>query len=291
MKWMYNGQLYEENELKIPANDHGFLYGVGLFETFRVYDGVPFLFNEHLARIQNGLPLIGINYQIEQKVFKEELQILLNANNLENAYVRLTITAGTAPLGLPTEMYQNPSVLWQIKNLGPLEDELPIKNAYILKQKQNLPETNIRLKSLNFLNNVLAKQEITTLKNTEGFFLNTDGFLAEGIVSNIFFVREGQIYTPSIETGILNGITRQYVIKLSKENNFTVNEGFYHIEDIFTADEVFITNSIQEIVRIVSVNDKIFSTNNSSLTSFLASLYKQSIKEAIRNKGSESIEA
>lgn len=280
MKWMYNDQIVWEKELKISVNDHGFLYGVGLFETFRVYNGVPFLFKEHLERLQEGLGLIGINYNIELEIMNNQLKLLLEQNSLNNAYVRLTITAGEEPLGLPTKEYKNPSILWQIKPLGPLVEEVDSKDGVILKVQRNQPETSIRLKSLNFLNNVLAKQEIMGINNAEGFFLTKDGFLAEGIVSNLFFVVEGVLYTPALETGILNGITRQFILQLSYKSNIPVDEGFFSPDILYKADEIFITNSIQEVVKIKSINNIEIPLKEDGITDYLIKAYKAAIKKA-----------
>lgn len=279
MKWMYNGQVVEEKDLKISISDHGFLYGVGLFETFRVYNGVPFLFKEHMDRLQEGLNIIGIKYFIDLNIMSNQLKLLLKQNSLNNAYVRLTITAGEGHLGLPTKEYTNPSILWQIKPLEPMTYEAGSKGGIILKLHRNQPETIIRLKSLNFLNNVLAKQEIMGINNVEGFFLTKEGFLAEGIVSNLFFVVEGVLHTPALETGILNGITRQHVLQLSYKSNIQVNEGFFKPDILFKADEIFITNSIQEIVKINAINNIEIPLKEEGLTDYLIKAYKAAIKK------------
>lgn len=288
MIYLCNEQLIKDTELKVSVNDHGFLYGVGLFETFRVYDGVPFLFYEHIQRLIQGLKFIGISHEIEIYKMKSLLKCLLKANCLENAYVRITVTAGIAPLGLPTEEYNNPTIIWQIKPYQSLTEDFPLnKKAVILKTKRNIPESDIRLKSMNFLNNIIAKQEILHLKEVEGIFLTNEGYIAEGIVSNIFFVQKNRIYTPSLETGILNGITREHVIYLSKKNRIPVIEGLFRLEHLINADEIFITNSIQEIVPIINFENKNYIIDNDSITSFLIKEYKASIKKKIeQNKGS-----
>ena len=282
MKWMFNQQLMNEEEVTIPASDHGFLYGVGLFETFRVYEGVPFLFEEHLNRMQQGLEWIGIRFIINHQEMKDQLSRLLQANHLKNAYVRLTLSGGTALLGLPIEPYQHPNLLWQMKELPAFEENINSwKRAVFLKIKRNLPETEIRLKSLNFINHVLAKQEISHLEQTEGIFLTQEGYIAEGIVSNIFFIKQGKVYTPSLTTGILNGITRQHVIFLCQINQISIEEGLFRTEDLLTADEMFITNSIQEIVPVRFIQDKELKIGSETMTDQISRLYKHSIKETI----------
>ncbi|MCK5357513.1 MAG: aminodeoxychorismate lyase [Elusimicrobiales bacterium] len=283
MKLMLNGELLEEDKLKISVNDHGLLYGVGLFETFRVYNGTPFLFKEHMKRLQEGIDFLGINLKIEKKQMLSQLNRLLEINQINNAYIRLTVTGGKAPLGLPSGKYDHPSVLWHIKSIEPFQEEAPEgKSAVFLKTKRNTSETNTRLKSLNFLNNVLAKQEIMHLKKTEGIFLSQKGNIAEGIVSNIFFVKQEKVYTPSLDTGILNGITRQHVLLLCKQNDIPIEEGLYLPTDLIDADEIFFTNSIQEITPIRNLDGRKLDYRIDGITNTLISLYKKSIKEVIK---------
>lgn len=291
MKWMFNDKLLEQNEVKISASDHGFLYGVGLFETFRVYNGTPFLFAEHLERLNMGLMELKIKTNINIAQLQISLNRLLVENNLKDAYIRLTVTAGEEPLGLPTTEYSNPNVLWQIRPLNTFSEKISAgKKAVFLQTRRNLPETATRLKSLNFLNNVIAKNEIMHLENTEGIFLTNQDYVAEGLVSNIFFVKNNQVFTPSLVTGILNGITRQHIIKLCFQDNISINEDLYTEKDLINADEIFITNSIQEIVPIIKLEDKGYPFIRDSLTTLLAMRYKETIIEDCRIKGGGFIE-
>ncbi len=285
MKWIFNHEIVEEDQLTIPVKDHGFLYGVGLFETFRVYDGLPFLFKEHIQRLQAGVELLGIDYSLDEKKLFQELKRLLRVNDLSNAYIRLTVSAGTAPFGMPTEKYRKPSILWQIKEMPPLSDS-PImdKKAVLLKTRRNSPETSYRLKTLNFLNSIVAKQEIMDKENTEGFFLTSEGYLAEGIVSNLFFVKSKKLYTPDLSTGILKGITRDKVIQIAGLLNYPVITGYFDPEELLDADEVFITNSIQEVVPIVQFEERYFNYNSESLVFQLIREYKRCIKIQLKQK-------
>ncbi len=282
MIWLYNEQFIKDDELKISVKDHGFLYGVGLFETFRVYNNTPFLFKEHLERLQKGLKIIGINKKTDYPKMLRLLNDLLKANKLDNAYVRITVSAGIAPLGLPTEEYKEPAFIWQIKSLEPLEkDILSVKNATLLKTKYNSLGSNIGLKSISFLNNVIAKQEIKHLENTEGIFITNEGYIAEGIVSNIFFVRKKKLYTPSLKLGILNGITREYIIYLCEKNNIIYEEGFYKYKDIYDVDEIFISSSIQGIVPIKRFEKIDYKFNSYGITQLLNKEYKIAIRNSI----------
>jgi 4-amino-4-deoxychorismate lyase len=244
-----NGQFISKEDARISPFDHGFLYGIGLFETFRVYDGHPFLLDDHLERLNQGLAELSIQQQYTRKEIKNILQELLEKNQLTNAYIRLNVSAGLGEVGLQVEPYLQPNLIIFPKPLPPA-GELIEKKAVLLKVKRNSPEGNQRLKSHHYLNNVLAKREIGDFPDVEGIFLNEQGYLAEGIVSNLFWIKGNVLYSPSLHTGILNGITRQFVIQLGRQHKLQVKEGFYSIEQALEADEMFVTNSIQEIVPI-----------------------------------------
>ncbi|NHC40145.1 aminodeoxychorismate lyase [Bacillus sp. MM2020_1] len=247
----FNGQFVKKEEVKISPFDHGFLYGMGLFETFRVYEGHPFLLDDHLERLNKGLEVLNISFRFDREEVYSNLQELLEINNLTNAYIRLNVSAGIGDVGLQVEPYMEPNILIFPKPLPPA-GELVEKKAVLLKLRRNSPEGKERIKSHHFMNNILAKREIGNAADVEGIFLTKDGYLAEGIVSNIFWLKGKVLYTPAVNTGILNGITRQFVIELGKKNNLSVAEGFYTVENALQADELFVTNSIQEVVPITS---------------------------------------
>lgn len=252
-----NGHFINKEDALISPFDHGFLYGIGLFETFRVYDGHPFLLDDHLERLNQGLAELSIQQQYTRKEIKNILQELLERNQLTNAYIRLNVSAGLGEVGLQVEPYLQPNLIIFPKPLPPA-GELIEKKAVLLKVKRNSPEGNQRLKSHHYLNNVLAKREIGDFPDLEGIFLNEQGYLAEGIVSNLFWIKGNVLYSPSLHTGILNGITRQFVIQLGWKNNLQIREGLYSIEEALEADEMFVTNSIQEIVPITSFEGRNF---------------------------------
>ncbi|WP_174734838.1 aminodeoxychorismate lyase [Mesobacillus harenae] len=244
-----NGEVIKKEDVRISPFDHGFLYGLGLFETFRVYEGHPFLLDDHLERLNEGLRLLNIEVQYNRAQVYNILKTLLKKNQLTNAYVRFNVSAGNGEIGLQTDVYTEPNLIIFMK---PLLSSLEIaeKEAILLKINRNTPEGSYRLKSHHYLNNVLAKREIGQEPESEGIFLNADGFLAEGIVSNLFWIKDGVLYTPSVNTGILNGITRQFVIRMAKNAGIEVIEGMFLTEQAESADEMFLTNSIQEIVAV-----------------------------------------
>ncbi|KGA96319.1 4-amino-4-deoxychorismate lyase [Alkalihalobacillus alcalophilus ATCC 27647 = CGMCC 1.3604] len=251
-----NDQIIDSKEAKISVFDHGYLYGVGLFETFAIYDGHPFLLDDHFLRLQEGLKQIGIDWFMEKEEAVSILQQLLKANRLKDAYVRWNVSAGPQEVGLFAGVYKEPTLTVLIKPL-PAKRTIP-KKVEILALRRNTPEGRVRLKSHHYLNNLLAKREMVhNSPDVEGVFLTEEGYVAEGLVSNLFWVKNGQVYTPSVATGILNGVTRQFVITLLRKANLKVEEGLYQLHELEAADEIFMTNSIQELVPLILEDNQI----------------------------------
>lgn len=246
-----NGEVVRKEEARISPFDHGFLYGMGLFETFRVYNGHPFLLDDHLERLNQSLKAINIEAGYTRERVLEMLEMLLGKNGYYNAYIRMNVSAGNGEIGLQTDSYKNPNTIIFCKPLPPRNASAE-KQAVMLEIPRNTPEGAERLKSHHYLNNILAKKEAGDDPGIEGIFLTRDGYLAEGVTSNLFWIRDGQLFTPSLQTGILNGITRKFVIRLAEKLEMNVQEGLYRPEAVRDADEVFVTNSIQEIVPISS---------------------------------------
>lgn len=249
-------------EAVISVMDHGFMYGMGLFETFRTYRGRPFLLDRHLERLRSGCRELGIRYDAQEELLQYEIAQLLEANELLEGYIRLTVSAGAGPLGLPLEDYAEPSVIVYVKPLPPISSELYTqgKELWRLTTPRNTPEGRIRLKSLHYMNNILAKRELAGLIRDvqlagmpEGLLLTAEGYLAEGIVSNLFFVRGGKLYTPEIGTGILPGITRSFVMEIAKRQGLQYAEGYYTWDELIEVEEIFLTNSIQELVPVTTL--------------------------------------
>jgi 4-amino-4-deoxychorismate lyase len=260
VKLYVNGNIISEEQAVVSIYDHGFLYGIGLFETFRTYGGKPFLLDRHLERMARGLGELSIQHQLDPVEISSIISDLLQANGLEEAYIRYTVTAGTDVLGLPSTSYDKPTVIVYMKPLPPKNPHLDLagKALQLLELRRNTPEGSIRHKSLHYMNSILAKRELARYLQSagaEGLMLDAQGHLAEGIVSNVFFVKNDRLCTPAISTGILPGITRDYVLEVTKALGIYAEEGLYHWEDLLAADEVFITNSIQELVPITSLYD------------------------------------
>ncbi|TLS34994.1 aminodeoxychorismate lyase [Pseudalkalibacillus caeni] len=266
-----NGRVLKEEEAKISPFDHGFMYGLGVFETFRVYNGHPFLFDDHFDRLQSSLAALNIKLNVNKASVLHDINELLKVNQLKDAYVRLNVSAGDNAVGLTVEKYENPNVIIYMKPIGqPAQVE---KNAVILQIRRNTPEGPLRLKSHHYLNNILAKREVGPDPSVEGIFLTDQGHVAEGIVSNVFWVKDGKVFTPSLSTGILNGITRQFIIELLAFLNIKVEVGHFTKEHLLDCDEAFVTNSIQEVVPVKKLEGKSLPGAAGEITDKLHSYY------------------
>ncbi|WP_313237562.1 aminodeoxychorismate lyase [Sporosarcina ureae] len=271
-----NGKQVVAEELQISPFDHGFLYGLGFFETFRTYEGRVFLYKSHMIRLRSALA----DYRIEMRYSDEEIlsaiHSLYKENGYEDGYYRLNVSAGVHNIGLAPTQYEQPNVLIFQKSLHlpPVHTE---KDGVWLATTRNEPESVVRHKSHQYANNVKGRLELTSLKETEGLFVTSDGYVAEGITSNVFWVKQGQLYTPSLETGILPGTTRAFVIEMAGEIGLPIHEGLYMQDELESADEVFITNAIQELVPIRQVGEVLFYGKEGSVYQRLHAGYQQAV--------------
>jgi 4-amino-4-deoxychorismate lyase len=257
MKLWMNGTIGNESEAVIPITDHGFLYGMGLFETFRTYGGRPFLIKRHLQRLQAGCEELRISYAPDERDVLQAVSMLLEANGLADAYIRWSVSAGAAPLGLPgLNGYTSPNVVMLAK---PLPDgTVKGKELHMLSLRRSTPEGTVRRKSFHFMNNILGKWELaerTKEPAAEGLFVDATGCVVEGIVSNVFHVKDGTLYTPSVSTGCLPGVTRDLVLELAERLGIVTREKSYPWEALLEADELFVTNSIQEMTPVYRLYD------------------------------------
>lgn len=249
-----NGQYIKTEDLRISPFDHGFLYGLGFFETFRTYEGKVLFFEEHLQRLLQALE----KYRIHMPYTKEELKVVIAQLNTlaggQDGYFRINVSAGEHDIGLQPKEYPKPNIIVFRKELHnvPRGQE---KTAQWLETRRNSPEQDIRVKSHHYGNNVLGRFEMPSLAMQEGFFLTEAGYVAEGVTSNIFWAINNILYTPSLETGILPGITRAWVIDQAQLFGLQVREGLFSKEELEQATECFITNSVQELVPIREIEE------------------------------------
>lgn len=272
-----NGKFVLPDEAKISVFDHGFLYGDGLFETMRSYNSRVFLLDKHLDRLEQSAREMGLALPFSRADITMVLQELIKLNG-PNLYIRLTVSRGPGPVGIDPGLCHAPTVAITSRETK-YNEHLYEKGAraVFVKTLRNLSgATWPEIKSLNFLNNIMAKREVIAAGADEGFMMNFRGHVAEGTVSNIFIVEKGRILTPSFETGILPGITRAKVIELAGEAGYQLGEQVLDKEKVLTANEVFFTNSGSEIVPVTLLDDKKVGTGTpGEVTMELLDLYRR----------------
>jgi branched-chain amino acid aminotransferase len=253
-----NGSLVPEGEAVVSVYDHGFLYGDGIYETMRSYGGAVFLLDEHLGRLERSASLIGLTLPLDGDALRAAIHETLQANELADAYIRITVSRGEGPPGLDPALCEKPTVVIFTGQMKPYPPEFYDRGVPLIVAgtRRNLREAlDPRIKSLNFLNNILAKREALAAGAFEALMLNHEGFLAEGTVSNVFLVARDVVCTPSLECGILDGITRGHVMGLAREEGLDVVEGKFTRGMLHGAEEVFLTNTSMEVMPVGRVDD------------------------------------
>ncbi|MFH1710575.1 MAG: aminotransferase class IV [bacterium] len=254
MSAWFNGKLMPKNNVRIDPLDRGFMYGDGVFESLRTYNGRPFMLDEHLKRLYKATKLL----HIKALDLKSAVLRTLKADGHKESYIKIMITRGVAAgHGLdPKNVISKPTILITADKLKGYPPATYLKGWSAIITDIKRGDTLANTKTLNYANNILAKFEASERNASEAIMLTCDGFLAEGTVSNLFFVKHGILYTPSLKSGILNGITRALAIKLAKKSKIEVIEGYFGKEKLYSADECFITFSGGGIVPIVKVDNK-----------------------------------
>jgi len=255
-----NGELVPAGEARISVFDHGFLYGDGLFETMRAYNGRVFKLKEHLDRLENSARLMELNLPWNRESLGLAVYAVLDANELANAYIRLTVTRGEGPVGIDPRLCSRPNLVIMARELPPYNEQLYAEGVKIIivNTRRNLMDAcPPEIKSLNFLNNIFAKMELNRAGVTEGIMLNHRGEVTEGTVSNVFIYKDGRLLTPAPECGILPGITRATVLAIARNAGLSVAETVINTEELLAAREVFMTNSGSEIIPVVQVGETV----------------------------------
>ena len=237
--------------------DHGFLYGDGVYETLRAYGGRIFMLRKHLARLRRSASLIGLDVPIIEQDWTPLLQEAMTRNALSDAYLRITISRGEGDIGLDPRLCPRPTVVVISLPLQPYPAHLfqTGVNLAIVSVRRNLAAAlSPQIKSLNFLNNILAKQEAGRSGAFDGLMLNAEGHITECTTSNIFFVKDGCVRTPSVACGILDGITREVVLSLAREQEIPLQEGQYTPDAVIEADECFLSNTTMEIMPVSDID-------------------------------------
>jgi branched-chain amino acid aminotransferase len=254
-----NGEFVPKEEAKISVFDHGLLYGDGVFEGIRSYDGRVFKLDKHLQRLYNSAKAIRLKIPLDVEEMEEVVLETLRRNNLRDAYIRLVVTRGVGDLGLDPDKCPEPTVfiitdkivLYPQKSY---DEGLEIVTA---ATRRNIPEAiNPRVKSLNYLNNILAKLEGKLANAPEALMLNTEGYVVECTGDNIFIVKNNVLITPPIHVGILEGVTRDAVIEIADEIGICSEEKAFTRYELYIADECFLTGTAAEIIPVVKIDGR-----------------------------------
>ena len=254
-----DGKLVPQEDAKISVFDHGLLYGDGVFEGIRVYGGKAFLLDEHIDRLYESADAIRLKMPICDNVMTKAVNNTVAANGIDDGYVRLVVTRGAGTLGLDIRRTSNPQVIIIADTITLYPDDVYENGMKLVTAStiRNHPAAlSPRIKSLNYLNNILAKVEGTDAGSVEALMLNHKGEVAECTGDNIFIVKNKVIKTPPSDAGILEGITRNAVMKLARDADYSVEEVAMVRHDIYVADECFLTGTAAEVIAVVALDGR-----------------------------------
>lgn len=280
-----NGKMVAADQAKVSVFDRGWLYGDGIFETMRTYQGRPFCLQEHLERLAGSAKLISLRLPWSGKHLKQAVATTLAVNKINgDVLLRLTISRGVGDRGLSLPNKNRPTLVITMRDLPVLEDDDydAGRRASIVSIRRNSIESlDPAAKSMNFLNNILAKVQADAAGADEAFILNALGKVTEGTVSNIFAVIGGKIKTPPLSDGLLPGISRKIAIQLAKEHNLNIEETSLWPSDVYGADELFITSTSVGIMPVIEVDGRIIGNGKAGdISKRLVDWFNNKIKES-----------
>jgi branched-chain amino acid aminotransferase len=255
-----DGELVERDDAKVSVYDHGLLYGDGIFEGIRVYNGRIFRLEEHLKRLQRSARAIMLEIPLSFDEMVEAHVEICRANDVHEGYIRTIVTRGEGDLGLDPRKCPEPSVILIAANIALYDPDLYGTGLSLItcSTRRNTPASlDPGIKSLNYLNNILAKIECNQADVQEGIMLTNGGMVSECTGDNIFIVKDGEVFTPPISAGILDGITRAAVIECAEDAGIEVSEQLFPVTEVYTADECFLTGTAAELVPVIEVDGRI----------------------------------
>ncbi len=252
-----DGEYYPKGSAKISVYDHGLLYGDGVFEGIRAYNGIVFHLREHIERLLEGLRITRINISLSKEDLMNAIVETLRRNNLMDAYIRLIITRGRGNLGLDPRSSPKSSIIIMTEPVGPAHGREAREKgitAIISSYRRDMVDgTTHELKSLNYIQSVLAKFQAIDAGTDEVVMLDHRGMVSEFHGSNLFLVKDGIVHTPTSSSGILHGITRSRILKLAEELGYDVDERDITPYELLSADEIFLTGTMAEVVPVVRI--------------------------------------
>lgn len=259
-QWIYlNGEYVKKEDAKVSVYDHGFLYGDGIFEGIRIYDGNIFKCKEHLDRLYDSAKSIMLEIPLTFNEMQDALVETIRRNELRDGYIRLVVSRGPGNLGLDPNRCPAAWVIIIVEQLAIYPEEA-YKNGLVsvsVSQRRNIPDAlNPKIKSLNYLNNILVKIQANLAGVGEAIMLNAQGYVAEGSSDNIFMIKNGTVFTPPCYVGALEGITRAAIIQLCDKLGYKLKEEPFTLHDVYVADEVFFTGTAAEVIAVREVDGR-----------------------------------
>ena len=254
-----DGQLVNPEAANISVMDHGLLYGDGVFEGLRFYNRNVFCCAEHLERLADSACAIGLGLPMSNQEMTQAINDTIEASSQRDGYIRLIVTRGAGPLGIDSTQCANPRTIIIVDQLSLVPDEILQKGIKVIiaaTRRLNPDQLDPRIKSLNYLNQIMARREATAAGASEAILLNQWGRVAEGSADNIFIAKAGVLKTPPISEGALDGITRKVVIQLAEQHNIVVTQCPLTPIDLVTADECFLTGTGAEMIPVSVVGDQ-----------------------------------
>lgn len=259
LKIYINGQILPQEEAKISVFDHGLLYGDGIFEGIRAYNGKIFAQDQHLDRLYDSAAAISLKIPITKKEMANDIKKTMEANKLTDSYIRLVVTRGIGKLGLDPNKCSTPQIIIITDTIELYSKALYEKGLDIVSVttiRNHFSALDPKIKSLNYLNNILAKLESIQAGAGEALMLNKDGYVAECAGDNLFILKNNVLLTPPASVGILIGITRNIIMKLAAEMGIPVKEELMTRYDLYIADECFLTGTAAEIIPVVKIDGR-----------------------------------
>lgn len=258
-----DGKWYPKSEARISVFDHGLLYGDGAFEGIRSYNGLAFKLKEHLDRLFETAHTLLLKIPLSRKELTEAILETLRRNHLRDAYIRVVVTRGVGDLGLDPNKCKRATVIIITDKIVLYSEELYRNGLEIITVPtiRNFPEAvNPALKSLNYLNNILAKIEANNAGVVEALLLNHQGYVAECTGDNVFMVKNGTLLTPPTYVGVLKGITREAILGIAAKKKLPYEERILTRHDLFNAEEVFLTGTAAEVISVVKIDGRTIGT-------------------------------
>ncbi|MFA5038371.1 MAG: branched-chain-amino-acid transaminase [Candidatus Omnitrophota bacterium] len=259
----FNGKMIKKEDARVSVFDHGLLYGDGVFEGIRSYDGLVFKLAEHIERLYASAQGISLVIPLDKREMEKAVLATLKANRLKDAYIRLVVTRGEGDLGLDPRNCVKPTIFIIAGKIALYPAEVYKKGLKIVTvaTRRNTPESlNPQIKSLNYLNNILGKIEAINAGVPEAIMLDQNGFVTECTGDNIFMVKGRLLITPPVSAGVLNGITRQAVLDVASKAGLQAQERMISRFDLFTSDEVFLTGTAAEVVPVVMMDGRLIAS-------------------------------